>query len=74
MEEQRKMTAAACVRQSCAGCEIEGKLLCVHRLADLVDFFALFVGWGIPFFAGMSIGRFWVGLAVWFGRALFWLR
>jgi hypothetical protein len=30
-----------------------------------MDFLVLAVGWGIPFFTGMVIGRFWVGLAIW---------
>jgi hypothetical protein len=64
-----KTTAAACSRQTCEGCEIEGKLLCIHTKADLIDFAVLAVGWAIPFLAGMLIGRFWIGLAVWIGLA-----
>ena len=60
-----KTTAAACSRQSCEGCEIQGKLLCVHKPVDVVDFGVLAVAWGIPFFAGMIIGKFWVGLFIW---------
>ena len=30
----------------------------------------LAIGWFIPFLAGMVIGRFWVGLAVWLGLAV----
>jgi hypothetical protein len=60
-----KTTAAACLRQDCEGCEIEGKLLCIHTPKDLIDFYVLFIGWAIPFFAGMIIGRFWAGLAIW---------
>ena len=65
-----KTTAAACSRHDCEGCEIEGDLLCVHTPADLMDFYVLFIGWAIPFFAGMFIGKFWIGLAVWFGLAI----
>jgi hypothetical protein len=43
-----KATAAACVRQDCGGCEIQGKLLCIHTLKDLIDFYVLFIGWAIP--------------------------
>jgi hypothetical protein len=71
MEMQKeKITAAACVRQECEGCEIEGKLLCLHTIKDLVDFFVLFLVWAIPFIAGMVIGNFWTGLIIWFGLAI----
>jgi hypothetical protein len=65
----KKGTAEACVRITCAGCEIEGKLLCVHTPMDLLDFAIPFMGWLIPFTAGMIIGRFWIGLGVWLGLA-----
>ena len=65
-----KTTATACSRQTCDGCEIEGKLLCIHTKKDLVDFAVLFLTWLIPFLAGMIIGEFWIGLAVWFGLAV----
>ena len=64
-----KKTAAACSRQSCDGCEIEGELLCIHKPADVVDFCVLAIGWMIPFFAGMIIGKFWIGLSIWLGLA-----
>jgi hypothetical protein len=64
-----KTTAAACTRLSCEGCEIQGKLLCIHTLKDLADFYVLFAGWVIPFLAGMIIGKFWIALAVWVGLA-----
>ena len=35
-----------------------------------MDFYVLFIGWAIPFFAGMIIGKFWIGLSVWFGLAI----
>ncbi len=63
-------TAAACSRETCEGCEIQGKLLCKHTGKDLVDFAVLAVGWMIPFGAGMIMGKFWTGLAVWIGLAL----
>ncbi len=63
-------TAAACSRETCDGCEIEGKLLCVHTPRDLLDFFVLVVAWAIPFFAGMAIGKHWVALGVWFALAV----
>lgn len=66
MSAEVKETAAACVRQTCEGCEIQGKLLCIHTPRDLMDFFVLVVGWFIPFLAGMIIGKFWIELAVWF--------
>jgi hypothetical protein len=44
------MTAAACSQSECEGCEIQGKLLCVHKPKDLIDFYVLFMGWAIPFF------------------------
>lgn len=64
-----KTTAAACSRQTCEGCEIRGKLLCIHTRRDLLDFAVLVAVWAIPFVAGMVIGQFWVGLAVWLGLA-----
>jgi hypothetical protein len=70
MEQTSKTTAAACVRQTCEGCEIEGKLLCIHTKDDLIDFAVLAFSWAIPFFAGMIGGRFWTALAVWLGLAL----
>ena len=63
-------TAAACSQQDCNGREVEGKLLCLHTPKDLIDFYLLFVGWAIPFSAGMIIGKFWTGLVVWFGFAI----
>lgn len=66
----KKSTAAACSRRTCKGCEIEGKLLCIHTSKDLVDFLVLFVSYAIPFLAGMIVGRFWTGLAVWFALAV----
>lgn len=70
VEKVHKTTAAACIRQTCKGCEIEGQLLCIHTGKDLVDFLVLFFSYAIPFFAGMIIGRHWVGLAIWFGLAI----
>ena len=61
-----KMTAAACSQSDCEACDIQGKLLCVHKPKDLIDFYVLFISWAIPFFAGMIIGKFWVGIMVWF--------
>jgi hypothetical protein len=69
MSAQNNSTAAACARETCEGCEIREKLLCIHTPADLMDFVVLVIGWFIPFLAGMIIGRFWLGLAVWFGLA-----
>ena len=69
-EHSDKTTAAACSRQNCEGCEIQGKLLCIHTPKDLIDFYVLFMGWFIPFLAGMIIERFWIGLAIWIGLAV----
>jgi hypothetical protein len=63
-------TAAACSRETCSGCPIEGKLLCLHTPRDLLDFAVLAIGFFIPFLAGMVIGRFWIPLALWFGLAV----
>jgi hypothetical protein len=63
-------TAAACRQKSCDGCEIQGRLLCVHKMPDLVDFLVLFLVYVIPFFAGMIIGKFWWGLVAWLGMAV----
>lgn len=67
----KDMTAAACSQSECEECEIQGKLLCVHQPKDLIDFYVLFMGWAIPFFSGMIIGKFWVGIMVWFVLAIF---
>jgi hypothetical protein len=64
-----KTTAAARSRQYYAGCEIQGKLLCIHTLKDLIDFCVLLMGWLVPFLAGMIIGGFWLGFAAWIGLA-----
>lgn len=65
-----KKTAAACSRQDCESCEIQGKLLCIHTRKDLIDFFVLFMAWAIPFLAGMINGGYWMGLALWLGLAV----
>ena len=65
-----KTTAAACSRQTCEGCEIPGQMLCIHTKKDLMDFGVLFIGWAIPFMAGMIIGKFWIGMVVWLGLAV----
>ncbi len=56
-EVSHRKAAAACNRETCEGCEIEGRLLCVHTQRDLLDFFVLVVAWAIPFFAGMAVGK-----------------
>jgi hypothetical protein len=69
MDPALNKTAAACIRQSCEGCEIQSQLLCIHTKKDLVDFGILFLMWLIPFLAGMIIGQFWWSLVIWFGLA-----
>ena len=44
-EHADKITAAACSREDCGGCEIRGKQLCIHTPKDLIDFYVLFMGW-----------------------------
>ena len=70
MNAENEPTAAACMRATCKGCEIQGQLLCIHTPNDLMDFAVLAIGWFIPFLAGMIIGRFWLGLAIWFRLAV----
>jgi hypothetical protein len=65
-----KTTAAACSRQTCEGCEVHGRLLCIHTREDLMDFAVLVIAYMIPFMAGMVLGKFWIGLAVWMGLAV----
>lgn len=65
MRQPTQSTAAACSSETCVGCEIEGKLLCVHTPKDLMDFAVLSIGWLIPFIAGMAIGGFWIALGMW---------
>ena len=63
-------TAAACARKTCEVCEIEGKLLCIHDQQNLLNFWVFFMGFAIPFFAGMIIGKYWLRLSIWFGLAV----
>ena len=65
-----KLTPEACSRHECEGCEIQGRLLCIHTPKDLIDFYVLFLGWFIPFLCGMIIGKFWIGLAIWIGLSV----
>ena len=65
-----KRTAAACVRPTCEGCAIQARMLCLPTLTDVLDFYVLALPWFVAFFAGMILGRFWVGLAVWLGLAV----
>ena len=65
MEQQAATTAAACSRERCDDCGIQGELICVATPLDLVDFGILFVNWLIPFLVGMIAGAFWLGLVVW---------
>lgn len=67
------MTAAACMRETCDGCPPEGRSLCLHTPRDAFDFAFLAIGFFIPFLAGMVIGGFWLGLAVWVVLAVFFL-
>ena len=66
-------TAAACARLAeegtCEGCEIEGRLLCLHSRKDLADFGLLAGPPLISFFIGMVKGRHFKGLAWWFALA-----
>ena len=62
--------AAACSRKTCEGCEINGKLICVHTKKDLLKFWGLFMIVAIPFFTGMILGKHWLGLGVWAGLAI----
>ena len=66
----RKTTPVTCSSQTCDGCDIQGKLLCNHTPRDLMDFWVLFMTFAIPFLIGMILGRFWWGLAIWFGLAV----
>ena len=70
MEQDGKTTAAACARETCEGCEIQGDLICIHTRTDLMDFAVLAILVFIPLIAGMIIAKFWVGLAVWIGLAV----
>ena len=67
MSHAIKTTAAACSRQTCEGCEVQGDLFCLHTPKVLLDFVLLAVVWMIPFLAGMIIGKFWGELAIWIG-------
>jgi hypothetical protein len=65
-----KNTASACSSLTCEGCELQGRLMCIHTPTDLADFLVLFLVWAIPFFAGMILGEHWWGLAIWAGLAM----
>jgi hypothetical protein len=54
MTQLSKTTAAACSRQTCEGCSIDGKLLCIHTPADLADFLFPALSVFIPFFGIVS--------------------
>ena len=68
-ESMASQAAKACVRTTCDGCEIQGRLICYAQPRDLVDFGVLALGWFIPFFWGMIEGRHWLGLGIWLGLA-----
>ena len=70
MEQDGKTTAAACARETCEGCEIQGELICIHTRTDLMDFAVLAILVFIPLIAGMIIGKFWIGLVIWIGLAV----
>lgn len=63
-------TAAACIRNTCTGCELDGKLMCIHTKQDLLDFFVVVINIFVPFFAGMVAGAHWYGLLGWFVLAV----
>lgn len=44
--------------------------MCVHTRKDLVQFWAIFMVFAIPFFAGMIGGKHWLGLGIWAGLAV----
>jgi hypothetical protein len=58
--------AEACIRETCIGCEIDGKLMCVHTKKDLLNFAVLMFNIFVPFFTGMILGKHYFGLVVWF--------
>jgi len=62
--------ASACSRQTCEGCQINGKLICVHSRKDLAAFWVLFMIFAVPFFTGMILGKHWIGLGIWGGLAV----
>jgi len=66
----RRRTAAVCTKNTCEGCPIRERLLCIHTVRDLFDFAVLALSWFIPFLAGMLMGRHWTGLVVWLGLAV----
>ncbi len=74
IEDVNGSTAAGCARlaeeKTCDGCEIEGRLLCLHAGQDLADFGLLVSLPLVPFLVGMVRGRHWKGLAVWFALAI----
>lgn len=47
------------------GCELDGKLICLHTKKDLLDFYVIVINIFIPFFAGMIAGGHWYGLLSW---------
>lgn len=60
-----KGTAAACVRTTCQGCDLQSRLLCIHTGKDLLDFILPVLVPFIPFMAGMIIGQFWIPILIW---------
>ncbi|MBN1304620.1 MAG: hypothetical protein JXA13_09310 [Anaerolineales bacterium] len=59
------MASKTCRKTTCQGCEIQGKLLCVHTGPKLLDFWALFFSHGIHLITGMVIGEHWTGPVIW---------
>ena len=57
--------AAACIREVCLSCELQDKLMCVHKKQDLFGFAVLFLNVFAPFILGMIDGGHLYGILVW---------
>lgn len=67
-----RTTLAACARETCDGCEIEGEIACTQMAADMAEMVLPAAGFFIPFLAGMLKGGHRNALRVWLGlTALF---
>lgn len=70
--EKTQKPLVTCSQESCDGCDIRDKILCVADWKDIMDFGVLVMVYFIPVVAGMIIGQFWTGLLVWIVLGLFY--
>jgi hypothetical protein len=65
-----KKTATECKNSTCDGCEIDGKIMCIHTKKQAFKFGLGSVPFMILLISGMIIGKFYLWLAIWFGLVI----